>query len=82
MFPLVILYKLGMQGRSINFINVLFIIVFLYEVIVGPFLIYGPFSAVNTNWDGEPDPKKSVAFCRTWYAYVTNDSFKAIHNIL
>ena len=74
MFPLVILYKLGMQGRSINFINVLFTIVFLYEVIVGPFLIYGLFSAVKTNWDKEPDPKNSVAFCRTWYAYIPKDS--------
>ena len=66
-FALVILFKLGKQGRNINFINVLFVIVFLYEVIVGPFLIYGLLSAAKINWDGEPDIEKSVAFCSTWY---------------
>ena len=66
-FALVILFKLGKQGRNINFINVLFVIVFLYEVIVGPFLIYGLLSAAKINWDGEPDIEKSVAYCSTWY---------------
>ena len=67
MFALVILFKLGKQGRSINFINVLFIIIFLYEVILGPFLIHGLFSAAQINWDGETDLENSVAYCRTWY---------------
>ena len=66
MFALVIFVKLGMQGRSINFINVLFMIVFLYEFIGGPFLIHGLFSAVNTNWDVEPEFENAVAYCRTW----------------
>ena len=66
MFALVIFVKLGMQGRSINFINVLFMIVFLYEFIGGPFLIYGLFSALKTNWDGEPEFENSVAYCKTW----------------
>ena len=71
MFALVILFKLGKQGKSINFINVLFIIIFLYEVILGPFLIHGLFSAAQINWDGETDLENSVAYCRTWYvAYI------------
>ena len=65
-FALVILFKLGRQGRNINFINVMFINVFLYEVIVGPFLIHGFFSAARVNWGEDPEPGNSVSFCGTW----------------
>lgn len=82
MFALVILFKLGKQGRSINFINVLFIIIFLYEVILGPFLIHGLFLAAQINWDEEAELEDSVAYCRTWYVVYIIHMLLSLQNFI
>ena len=63
---LVIFLRLLAQGRNINFINLMFVNVFLYEIIVGPFLIKSFFAAARKNWDTSPDPEKSVRQCGNW----------------
>ena len=63
---LVILLRLLVQGRKINFINLMFVNVFLYEIIVGPFLIKSFFAAARDNWGASPEPEKSVRQCGTW----------------
>ena len=66
MVALVILLRLLAQGRNINFINLMFINVFLYEIVVGPFLIKSFFAAARNNWGAPPDPEKSASQCGTW----------------
>ena len=66
MVALAILLRLLAQGRNINFINLMFVNVFLYEIIVGPFLIRSFFAAARDNWGTPPDPEKSVRQCGTW----------------
>ena len=63
---LVILLRLLVQGRKINFINLMFVNVFLYEIIVGPFLIKSFFAAARDNWGESPEPEKSVRQCGIW----------------
>ena len=63
---LVIFLRLIAHGRNLNFINLMFVNVFLYEIIVGPFLIKSFFEAARNNWGTSPDPEKSLGQCGNW----------------
>ena len=64
----VILFKLFMQGKSINFINIMFINVFLYEVIGSGLIIHRFMSVAQGTWN-EPNPKESIDDCGIWWDY-------------
>ena len=66
-----IIVKLLMLGRKLNFINVLFVIVFLCQVIIGCFMIPNFFLMGVKNWTGAPDPEGVRPLCSIWQASQT-----------
>ena len=63
----VILIKLLLLGRKLNFINIMFINVFFCEVIFGVFMIPNFFSVGEINLTGESVQREQlIGICGNW----------------
>ena len=66
-FACVILVKLLLIGKNLNFMNIMFIILFIFEIICGSFIIPNFFLIGEKNWnDKEPNPSDVMEPCGTW----------------
>ena len=66
-FACVILIRLLMIGRGLNFMNIMFLLLFASEIICGSFIIPTFFEIGDKNWnDDEPKPDEVMKPCGTW----------------
>ena len=56
-----------MIGKNLNFMNILFINLFMVQIITGGFVIHNFFIIGEENWnDNEPEPEKLMGPCGLW----------------
>ena len=59
-----------MIGRNLNFMNIMFILLFASEIICGSFIIPSFFEVGEKNWnDDDPNPDEVMKPCGTWYSW-------------
>ena len=63
----VILVKLIMIGKNLNFLNIMFINLFVVEIVCGIFIIPNFFEIGQKNWNNnQPDPESLMEACGIW----------------
>ena len=69
----VILIKLLMIGRNLNFMNIMFVIIFMFEIICGSFIIPNFFKIGEQNWNDDSEANTQLReTCGTWYSSYTS----------
>lgn len=68
----VILFKLLMIGRNLNFMNIMFTIILMFEIICGSFIIPNFFKIGENNWNENVKANQELReACGIWYSSYT-----------